>query len=201
MKAVLQVMEKVIVKIGNKKFKCQVAITQEEQKKGLQGVTELPKDEGMLFYFDPPQEAVFWMDQTPLPLDIIFINDDEEVTYIHKGEPNSKKKVSVLDTAYVLEVNTDSGIKVGDELEIEDESDDQDKYVMKVLAPDGSTQMRLQGNERIFSRINTKVLIRKAKKADKSKSDNDYKALGRYMFKCIKIQDERPPEYVPNPSK
>jgi hypothetical protein len=37
--------------------------------------------------------------------------------------------------------------------------------MMKVLAPDGSTQMNLKGGERIFSRKNTKVLIRQAKKA------------------------------------
>jgi hypothetical protein len=36
---------------------------------------------------------------------------------------------------------------------------------MKVLAPDGSTQMKLQGGERIFSRKNTKILIKQAKKA------------------------------------
>ena len=72
---------------------------------------------------------------------------------------------------------------------------------MKVLFPDGSEQMPLFGGERIFSRKNTKVLIKKAKKADLSKSDTDYKSLGKYMFKCIKIQDERTPEYVDSPTK
>ena len=73
------------------------------------------------------------------------------------------------------------GIKEGDELEIED-----DGPIMKVLAQDGTSQMALFGGERIFSRKNTVVLIRKAKKADKTKSENDLRALGRYMFKCIK---------------
>jgi bifunctional DNA-binding transcriptional regulator/antitoxin component of YhaV-PrlF toxin-antitoxin module len=62
---------------------------------------------------------------------------------------------------YVVELNQNSGIKVGDSLEFEDD----DNIVMKVLAPDGSTQMGLQGGERIVSRKETKVLIRKAKKA------------------------------------
>ena len=70
---------------------------------------------------------------------------------------------------------------------------------MKVLAQDGSSQMDLWGGERIFSRKNTVVLIRKAKKAALTNSDKDIKALGRYMFKCIKGQDERPNEYVKNP--
>ena len=70
---------------------------------------------------------------------------------------------------------------------------------MKVLAQDGSTQMPLWGGERIFSRKNTVVLIRKAKKAALTNSDADIRALGRYMFKCIKGQDERPNEYVKSP--
>jgi len=91
----------------------------------------------------------------------------------------------------VLELNIDSGVKKGDVLEFED-----DAPIMKVLAQDGSTQMDLWGGERIISRAETKVIIRKAKKADASKSDNDYKTLGRYIFKVIKGQDSRDAEYV-----
>ena len=40
----------VLIEIGNKKYKVQEARTEEEKEKGLQGVTELPEDEGMLFY-------------------------------------------------------------------------------------------------------------------------------------------------------
>jgi hypothetical protein len=43
--------------------------------------------------------------------------------------------------------------------------------------------MELQGGERIFSRKSTKVLIRKAKKAERTKLDKDYKSLGLYIFK------------------
>jgi bifunctional DNA-binding transcriptional regulator/antitoxin component of YhaV-PrlF toxin-antitoxin module len=96
---------------------------------------------------------------------------------------------------YVVEVNINSGIKVGDELEFIDEPE----TVMKVLAPDGSTQMELYGGERIVSRRETKILIRKAKKAYDSKSDRDYKSLGKYMFKVLKRQDSRDPEYVKSP--
>jgi len=70
---------------------------------------------------------------------------------------------------------------------------------MKVLAPDGSTQMNLKGGERIVSRKETKVLIRQAKKAYDSKSDSDYKRLGKYMFKVLNKQDSRDPEYVQLP--
>lgn len=188
----------ITIEIGNKKYKVQEARTEEEKEKGLQGVTELPEDEGMLFYFDPPEDVSMWMKDTLIPLDIVFINDDEEVVYVGEGVPNTETQMTVQNVAYVLEVNSGSGIQEGDELDFEEEDED-DAPVMKVLAQDGSTQMDLWGGERIFSRKNTVVLIRKARKANMSKDDKDYKALGRYMFKCIKGQDERPPEYVESP--
>ena len=182
------------IHIGDKEYNVKEAHTEEEKRKGLQGVTELPKNEGMLFFFDEPQEVSIWMQNTLIPLDIIFINEDNEVIKVVQGVPNNETPIVVQDTLYVLEVNVNSGIKEGDELEIED-----DGPIMKVLAQDGTSQMSLFGGERIFSRKNTVVLIRKAKKADKTKSENDLRALGRYMFKCIKGQDERPAEYVKSP--
>ena len=180
--------------IGNKEYKVQEAHTEEEKEKGLQGVSSLPEDQGMLFFFEEPQEVSMWMKDTLIPLDIIFINEDNEVIKVAQGEPNDETPIIAQDTLYVLEVNKNSGVKEGDELEIQTEGP-----VMKVLAQDGSSQMDLWGGERIFSRKNTVVLIRKAKKAALTNSDKDIKALGRYMFKCIKGQDERPNEYVKNP--
>ena len=182
------------IHIGNKEYKVQEAHTEEEKEKGLQGVSSLPEDQGMLFFFEEPQEVSMWMKDTLIPLDIIFINEDNEVVKVAQGEPNDETPIIAQDTLYVLEVNKNSGVKEGDELEIQDEGP-----VMKVLAQDGSSQMNLWGGERIFSRKNTVVLIRKAKKAALTNSDKDIKALGRYMFKCIKGQDERPNEYVKNP--
>lgn len=185
------------IKIGNKSYSVEVAKTEEEKRLGLQNRKELAPDEGMLFDFsDDPGTKSFHMRNVEFPLDIIFINEDQEVMYIYEGKPNDKKLVSYEDTAYVLEVNANSGIKEGDELEF----DEDEGPVMHVLAPDGSSQMELWAGERIFSRKNTKILIKKAKKADLTKDDKDYKALGRYMFKCIDIQDNRKPEYVTAPS-
>ena len=187
-------MKKINIEISDKKYLVEVAITQKEKEIGLQGRTELADSEGMLFDFsDEVGDVSMWMKNTLIPLDIVFINDDEEVIYVGEGVPNTETLITVQNVAYVLEVNSGSGIQEGDELDFEGEDE---APVMKVLAQDGSTQMDLWGGERIFSRKNTVVLIRKAKKANMSKDDKDYKALGRYMFKCIKGQDERPPEYV-----
>ena len=188
------------IKIHNKEYKVKEATSSEDKAKGLQGVNNLPEDEGMLFYFDPPQDVQFWMKDVNIPLDIVFIDDDEEVIKVQEGIPNDETFIEAPDVAYVLEVNANSGIQVGDELELDDEEEDKGP-VMKVLAQDGSDQYALWGGERIFSRKNTKILIKKAKKANSTQDIKDYKALGKYIFKCIKIQDTRDPEYVQAPKE
>ena len=185
-----------VIKISNKEYNVKEAKTEEEKRKGLQGIKSLPKDEGMLFYFDPDDEVSMWMNKTYIPLDIIFINEEQEVTKVYHGKPEDKILVSSPKTAYVLEVNQGSGIKVGDELDFDENSEP----VMKVLAPDGSTQMELWGGERIISRRETKILIKKAKLAesvkDTPKFNNKCISVGKYIFKVIKGQDTRPAEYV-----
>lgn len=181
--------------IGNKQYDVIEVITPEEKSKGLQELDSLPKDKGMLFYFGPNEKASMTMKSVKFPIDIIFIDEFDEVQYVFEGKPGSKKVISIPNTKYVLEVNAGSEIKVGDEIEFEDDGGP----VMKVLYQDGTTQYDLYGGERIFSRKNTKILIKKAKKAHQTNDDKDYKALGKYMFKCIKIQDNRDPEYVETP--
>lgn len=181
------------IEIGDKEYNVKVAKTEEEREKGLQNVKELPEDEGMLFIFDNPQTVGFWMKDTLIPLDIIFINEDMEVISIYKGKSRNEDIAEEDNVKYVLEVNQNSGIKEGDELDIED---DEDIPTMKVIGSNGETQMELKGGERIFSRKNTRTLIRMAKKADATKSDSDYKRLGKKMFSYIKQQDNRDPEYV-----
>ena len=196
-------MERVIINIGNKTYKCQVAKNEEDRQKGLQGVEHLPVDEGMLFVWEDEGTREMWMKDTKIPLDQIAINDDDEVVLVYTVQPEDETLVPFMNTKYILEVNAESGIVEGDEFEIDD-SDDLNKYVMKVLAPDGSTQMYLQGGERIVSRKETRTLIKKAKKAYANKGgdyDRYCKSLGKYMFKILKGQDNREPEYVQVPDK
>ena len=196
-------MERVIVNIGDKTYKCQVAKNEEDRRKGLQGIEHLPIDEGMLFVWNEEGTREMWMKDTKIPLDQIAINDDDEVVLVYTAQPEDETLVPFINTKYILEVNAESGIVEGDEFEIDD-SDDLNKYVMKVLAPDGSTQMYLQGGERIVSRKETRTLIKKAKKAYANKGgdyDRYCKSLGKYMFKILKGQDNREPEYVQVPDK
>lgn len=64
----------------------------------------------MLFYFDPPEDVQFWMKDVDIPLDIIFIDDDEEVIKVQEGIPNDETFIEASGVAYVLEVNANSGI-------------------------------------------------------------------------------------------
>jgi uncharacterized membrane protein (UPF0127 family) len=196
-------MQKLIVNIGNKTYKCRLAKTDEERRKGLMDVDYLAPDEGVLFEFEEEGTYEFWMKNTSLELTQIAINDDDEVEYVYQAIPNDETLIPFKNCKYLLEVNRTTDIQKGDEFEIDD-SDDLNKYVMKVLAPDGSTQMNLQGGERIFSRKSTKKMIKQAKKADSVRKDDVLferacRKLGKICLKELYAQNHRDQEYVQVP--
>ena len=135
------------------------------------------------------------MKDTKIPLDIIFIDEDLQVISVHQGIPDSEDFITENNVNFVLEVNQNSGIKSGDELEFSPESK-VDMNKMQVLDSSGNVQMELNGGERIFSRSNTKTLIKFAKKASATQKDSDYKALGKRIFKFLETQSNNEPEYV-----
>ena len=152
----------------------------------------------MLFCFEKPDDISMWMEDTLIPLDIIFINEDDDVIKVQQGVPESKEMISSPDTFYVLEINAGSGIKIGDELEYDEDEDDSPMYV---IGPKGEIQAELEGGERIFSRISSKVIAKKAKKAyNNRKNKEEYnslcKSLGKYVFKEISKHEKNNPEYV-----
>ena len=132
-----------------------------------------------------------------IPLDIIFINEDQEIISIYHGKPDNEDIAEEDNVKYVLELNIFSDVNVGDEVEfnVEEESEE-DEETMKVLGPNAEIQMELIGGERIFSRKNTKILLKLAKVAYKSKLDKDYKILGRKVFKFLEVQDNNDPEFT-----
>lgn len=143
-------MEEKLIYVGDKSYTCKIAKTMEDKQKGLQDIEFLPPDEGMLFEVSDEDDPQFWMKDTKIPLDQIAIDENDEVIMVYPATPLSEELISFAGAKYLLEVNANSGIKVGDDFEIDDE--DLNKYVMKVLDPNGGTQFLLQGGERIFSR-------------------------------------------------
>lgn len=193
-------MKTIKLEINDKEYEVLVAQSEEEKERGLMDVEELESNEGMLFVYDEPQELSFWMHGTSIPLKIIFIDEDWEVKKIELGEPFDETPITCEDVQYVLELHPDAEVNVGDEIDVEDDElepgrDLQSKY-MDIYGPDGKVQAQIVGGERIFSGHSTKVLIRKARKAFKTKKESDFKALGRYIFDELYRQDHRDPQYV-----
>jgi len=84
-----------------------VADDESERSEGLMDVRDLGESKGMLFIFDDSQQRSFWMANTPLPLDIIFVNADYEIVRIHhNAQPFSEQNLpSGKPAKYVIETN------------------------------------------------------------------------------------------------
>ena len=101
-------------------FSVEVAATQAQQARGLMFRTELADDKGMIFPYQTPTILSFWMKNTVISLDIIFINEDGTIANIARNtEPYSLESVSSINpTVAVLEVRAglteELGIKAGD---------------------------------------------------------------------------------------
>ncbi|MGI8611481.1 MAG: DUF192 domain-containing protein [Sphingomicrobium sp.] len=67
---------------GTHRFTVEIARSPREQANGLMHRQSLAPDRGMLFPYDPPQLASFWMKNTLIPLDIIFIRADGTIARI-----------------------------------------------------------------------------------------------------------------------
>jgi len=88
------------------RVRVELARTPEERRVGLMHRQSLDKGSGMIFLFDEPEIQTFWMKNTLVPLDIIFIGGDLAVVgVVENAEPLSLKPLSVGEPSqYVLEV-------------------------------------------------------------------------------------------------
>ncbi|MEW4448878.1 DUF192 domain-containing protein [Qipengyuania sp. JC766] len=108
---------------GEHQFDVEVARSREEQARGLMFRTELGPNEGMIFIRNPPDVASFWMKNTPLPLDIIFVDPDGTIINIAANTPPySLDSVSAEGiTGTVFEIvggrAAELGIEAGDTVE------------------------------------------------------------------------------------
>lgn len=100
---------------GRHPFKVEVARTEQEQAKGLMFRTAMGADEGMLFLRNPADVPSFWMHNTVIPLDIIFIGKDRKILNIaanavpYDETPLPARGVSVA----VLELNGGRAAQLG----------------------------------------------------------------------------------------
>ena len=105
---------------GQARFKVAVADDLAERAQGLMNVPEMPTMSGMLFVYEEPQRASFWMRNTLIPLDMLFASEDGTIQTIHpKAVPLDETPIpGGDDIKYVLEINgglaARLGMKVGD---------------------------------------------------------------------------------------
>jgi len=96
-------------------FKIEIALTPQDQAKGLMHRTQLDEDAGMLFYFGEETEHSFWMKNTLIPLDMLFIKADGTIHHIHENAvPQDLTSIpSRGPVAAVLEINGGMAAKLG----------------------------------------------------------------------------------------
>jgi uncharacterized protein len=104
------------------KIDIEIADNDEKRSTGLMYRDKMDESQGMLFLFDTEEPQSFWMKNTILPLDIIFVNAKMEIVKIQKNaEPFSEKSLpSIKPAQYVVEVNAGycerHGVKEGDKI-------------------------------------------------------------------------------------
>lgn len=100
----------------------QLADEPEERSQGLMDVHTMPRDYGMLFIFEEERPQSFWMANTPLSLDIMYVNSDSSIVRIYQNTtpfsesslPSGDPAMFVIETnaGYALEHGISEGMKV-----------------------------------------------------------------------------------------
>ncbi len=112
--AELQPLE-IVTASGAFKFQVEIAKDEPSRERGLMFRRFMPADRGMLFEFERNQPEAFWMKNTYIPLDMIFIAPDGKVTHVAaNAEPFSEREVpSGGPCIAVLELNGGEAAKIG----------------------------------------------------------------------------------------
>lgn len=100
---------------GGHRFQVWIAADDRSREQGLMHVRELPPDHGMLFVFDAPQVAAFWMKNTHVALDLVFIGSDGVVVNVARdAEPMSLDPIeSAAPVLAVLELEAGTVERIG----------------------------------------------------------------------------------------
>lgn len=104
---------------GRFTYTLDLAATPAQQECGLMFRKSMRRDVGMAFAFAPPRPLTFWMENTPLPLDLIFVGADGRVVSVGAGVPFARDLIDSHGVAArVIELNAGQarrmGLKPGD---------------------------------------------------------------------------------------
>lgn len=113
------------IRVGEQTFFIEIADTDEARKRGLMFRENLPLDRGMLFIFNYSRPYDFWMPNLEFPLDIIWIDENQNVVDVQTVPPCTQKIIQDCPSytpkgpaKYVLEVNANAFLgQIGDRVE------------------------------------------------------------------------------------
>lgn len=124
---------------GAARFTIEIADDAAERAQGLMNRQALPRGAGMLFIYDQPQPVAFWMKNTLIPLDMIFIRADGQVGAVHAmAVPGDETSIpGPEDTLMVLEINGGLAgrLGLGEGAELRHPALDQDAALWPCAAP------------------------------------------------------------------
>lgn len=112
------------MKIGGGTFQLEVAANDHDREQGLMYRHSMPIDHGMIFIFGQDRQREFWMSNTLIPLDIVYVNSAGRVVSIKHGVPLQEEPTIPSDAPmkWAIELNEGvaaaSGLRVGDKVEI-----------------------------------------------------------------------------------
>ena len=110
---------------GHHRVDVEIAHTLASRTRGMMWRTQVSDEQGMLFIFRGNRPLSFWMKNTLIPLDMIFIAEDKKIVgFVERAEPKTLSPRSVgMPAAYVLEVRSgyvrDHALKIGTKVEME----------------------------------------------------------------------------------
>jgi hypothetical protein len=113
---------------GAPRVVAELARTPAEIQRGLMYRTKMPEDRGMLFRMQERKEQVFWMHNTCIPLDMLFVDDDGTIVGVVENAPtlDDGERTVQCPSKWVLEVNAGyckrHGVKPGQKLAIPSEA-------------------------------------------------------------------------------
>lgn len=111
------------MQIGRETFTLEVAATGKARQIGLMHRRSMPQDRGMVFAFPQAQPLGFWMKNTYIPLDIVYLDENGKVVSVKQMKPLDESRVeSDAPAKYAIELNQGAaqraGVKVGDVLNV-----------------------------------------------------------------------------------
>jgi uncharacterized membrane protein (UPF0127 family) len=115
--------DRIVITVGGVPVRVRISQTPREKQRGLMFTEQLPADEGMLFVFEYEHRPSFWMKNTPIDLDVAFIDRRGLIVEIRRMQALDEETIhrSRHPSLYALEVNAgwflEHGVTVGDAVE------------------------------------------------------------------------------------